>query len=318
MTLTLWPAVLVVALAGDPTSDKPRAPNPFAPSLPELTKEEEAKLDEIIDRFILADTGEIKGEEAKTALRDFNALGPDATFALIRGLNRAATADQSCPTLVIAKKLVKILSATDDVDLLDFARENIAAGIERSQHMNVLKDLRLGCTLRRNALARKAETGEKSPKTLSTEELARSASSAKGARQKQLLSELAERRGPEALTGLAAAAASRDKETQQLGRTLLDKHLTAQGQATVQQQLRADDAEVRKSAARTAAAKFPALAGDVIDLLTDADAAVADVAHQSLTKISGEDYGPTAGASAKEIGEARDKWLAWWEKRAKK
>src|SRR5258708_15721683 len=105
MTLTLLTAALSLSLAADPSADKPRPPNPFAPTLPQLTKEEEDDLDAVIDRFILADTGQLTGADAKAALKDFNALGPEAVFALIRGLNRAAVPDQSCPTLVIANKL---------------------------------------------------------------------------------------------------------------------------------------------------------------------------------------------------------------------
>src|SRR5262245_20447441 len=98
MSLTLLTAAFL-SLAADPSADKPRPPNPSAPTLPLLTKEEEDNLDAVIDRFILADTGQTKGEEAKAAVKEFNALGPEAVFALIRGLNRAAVADQSCPTL---------------------------------------------------------------------------------------------------------------------------------------------------------------------------------------------------------------------------
>ena len=116
-------------------------PNPLAPSLPLLTSDEENHLDKVIDRFMLFDTGQLKGEEGKTALQDFTNLGPESIPALIRGINRAAVMDQSCPTLVIAKKLKGCSMASDDQDLLDFAHDNIAAGIERSQHLNVLQDL---------------------------------------------------------------------------------------------------------------------------------------------------------------------------------
>jgi hypothetical protein len=100
---------------------EPRKPNPFAPSLPLLTQEEEKELDRIIDRFMQYDIGRLQGEEGKQALRDFEKLGPEATFALIRGLNRAAEIDHTCPALVIAKKLSRILMASTDEQLLEFA-----------------------------------------------------------------------------------------------------------------------------------------------------------------------------------------------------
>jgi hypothetical protein len=130
----------------------PRKPSPFAPSLPELTDEEEAKLDAIIDRFIAADTGKLRGTEAKTAMEDFRKLGPEATFALIRGLNKSAKIEHSCPALTIARKLAGTLRSTRDTELLQFARENIGAGVERSQHMGVINDLKLNCALRQSAV----------------------------------------------------------------------------------------------------------------------------------------------------------------------
>src|SRR5688572_30752368 len=79
--------LLLVAVA---RADEPRKPHPFAPSLPELTEEEEKKLDGIIDRFILYDIGQLRGEEGQKAVREFAKLGPEAIPALIRGINRAA------------------------------------------------------------------------------------------------------------------------------------------------------------------------------------------------------------------------------------
>src|SRR6202022_820906 len=103
-TLTLTLAVLLPAELPDRTG-APREPNIFAPSLPQLTDEEEGQRDDIINRFIKSDTGQLRGEASKRAQANFQNLGPDATFALIRGLNRAATIDNSCPAVVIAKKL---------------------------------------------------------------------------------------------------------------------------------------------------------------------------------------------------------------------
>src|SRR6516165_417078 len=74
-----------------------RKPNPFAPSLPELTDAEEEKLDQTINRFIAADTGKLQGAEARDAVADFKKVKPEAIPALIRGLNRAARIDHSCP-----------------------------------------------------------------------------------------------------------------------------------------------------------------------------------------------------------------------------
>ena len=54
----------------DASSSRPKS-SPYAPSLPYLTKEEEGKLDKIIDRFMLYDIGRLQGEAARKALKDF-------------------------------------------------------------------------------------------------------------------------------------------------------------------------------------------------------------------------------------------------------
>src|SRR5438034_7657763 len=121
-TILAISAILVVAQVGPDLKD--RKPHPFAPSLPLLTKEEYAKIDTIIDRFIDYDTGKLKGEAGKKALKDFNDLGPEAIFSLIEGLNRAANMEGSCPAVIIGRKVAKILGSTKDMELLIFAKEN--------------------------------------------------------------------------------------------------------------------------------------------------------------------------------------------------
>src|SRR5205807_7290629 len=124
-----------------------------------LSDDEEDKLDAIIDRFIEQDTGKLQGAEAKKALAEFNKLKPEAIPALIRGINRAAKINDSCPALVIAKKLHRMLSASEDPELLQFARENIGAGIKQSRHMETLQNLRMFCAQRKNQIARKVAAG---------------------------------------------------------------------------------------------------------------------------------------------------------------
>jgi hypothetical protein len=157
----ILPITLVLLLGADPQKDSlekqlsekpPRKANPLAPSLPELTEEEEKKFDEIVDRFIDADTGKTKGSEAKKAIEDFKNLGPEAFFALVRGLNKSALIDHSCPAVTIARKLNTQLRSSNDSELLQYARENIGMGVKKSKHMDVLKDLKLTASVRQNAL----------------------------------------------------------------------------------------------------------------------------------------------------------------------
>jgi hypothetical protein len=166
MSATLFAAVAALLPLADPqpprtgtidnkiATETPRKPHPFAPSLPELSDAEEKKIDAVIDRFIDADTGKLAGPDAKTAIQEFHKLGPEATFALIRGLNKAAKIDHSCPAVTIARKLNGTLRSTADTQLLQFARENIGAGVEKSRHMAVIKDLKMTCTARKAQVER--------------------------------------------------------------------------------------------------------------------------------------------------------------------
>src|SRR5437879_8921791 len=154
MGTTLASLVLVLFLSADrPMSGETELkPHPLFPSLHELSDDEDNQLDEIIDRFIDYDSGKLKGPEGKKALTEFHKLGPDAVPALLRGLNKAAKIEHSCPAVQITKKLAKMLSTSKDTELLEFARENAGAGIERSRHMGIIKDLRVLCMLRKRTV----------------------------------------------------------------------------------------------------------------------------------------------------------------------
>jgi hypothetical protein len=317
MTTTLLTLTLaVLAAGGDPSPGKPREPNPFAPSLPLLTDEEEAHLDEVIQRFIQYDSGQLTGEAGKKARQDFDKLGPEAIPALIRGLNEAARIEHSCPAVTIAKKLGRMLAATDDTELLQYARENVGAGITRSRHMAVLRDLRTMCMLRQNQVRRLAAAGPKAPRTMTTTELAEAAGAERGPRLKQVLTELEQRRGDEPINALGVAASSYEGDVRDLAKDLLVSNLTRQGSAVVRAKLRDDRAEVRAAAAQTVGARFPALGGEVVDLLNDKDEGVRESAHQALVRLNrGTDLGPAEQGSDTSRADAVEKWRAWWAQR---
>jgi hypothetical protein len=154
MYLTLTVSLLLGMDPIKPPSEgdtKPK-PSPFAPSLPDLSEEQEKKLDAIVDRFIEADTGKLTGSDAKKAFEDFKNLGPEAFFALVRGLNKSASIDHSCPAVLIAKKLNAQLIRSSDTELLQYARENIGTGVKESKHAGVLRDLKQNATTRQNAV----------------------------------------------------------------------------------------------------------------------------------------------------------------------
>jgi len=315
------PALLVLTLALLGAADTPSAKekpkhSPYGPSLPYLTREEEDRLDEIIDRFMLYDIGRLQGDAAKKALKDFKDLGPEAIPALVRGVNRAAKIEHSCPVVVIAQKLGKLLVASDDQELLEYARDNIGAGVGRTRHAGVLQDLRMGITMRKNAVARRPPPGPKSPRLMTVVELADAGSIERGPRLKSILLELEKRRGKEVLSGLANAAGSYDKEIRKLGRDLLERHLARQGEAVVKEKLRDELVEVRLAAVRVVVARMPRLTSELIDVLADEQAEVRTAAHDALVKLSrGEDFGPAADASSEQIVAAQEKWRSWWERK---
>jgi hypothetical protein len=318
MTTTLLLLTLVVFGADDKTATKEKPKHsPYGPSLPYLTQEEEDKLDEIVNRFMLYDIGQLQGQEGAKALKAFRELGPEAIPSLVRGLNRAAAIEHSCPVVVIAQKLGRLLAASDDDELLEYVKDNIGSGVGRTRHAGVLQDLRVGVSLRKNALARRpVSSGPKAPRSMTVTELADAAGSDRGARLKSVLIELEKRRGREVLQGLANAADNYDKEIQKLGRDLLIRHLSRQTETVVKEKLHDDALEVRKSAVQVVALKFPRLADEVIDLLGDEKADVRVAAHAALVKISrGQDFGPAAEASREQIDEAQAKWRSWWTRR---
>ncbi len=319
MTTTL----LALALALTPAQDRyspplaEREPHPLAPSLPRLTRDEEEDLDRVIDRFMKADIGLLRGEDAARAKRDFEKLGPESIPALIRGLNRAALIEHSCPVAVIGRKLEGFLQSSSDLELLEFARDNIGSDVGRTRHADYVKSIRFRVTLRKNAVARLSTTprGPKLPQYLTTRELIAEASTAQGPRLKQVLLELEGRRGREVLGGLSVAATNSDADIRKLSQDLMEKHLARQSADAVKERLRDENVEILKAAIRVAAAKHPALRGEVIDLLTDPQSDVREAAHQSLLKLSREDFGPAPDASTEERAQAQQRWHVWLDKK---
>ncbi len=323
MAPTLLTLSLLVLLPTAPPAapDSPRKPNPLAPSLPLLTDAEEDKLDQIIDRFIQFDIGKLKGEEGKRALEEFQKLGPEAIPALIRGLNRAALIDASCPAVIIGKKLRTLLGASKDVKLLEFARDNIGAGVTESRHLTLLKDLRFACLLRKNALVKSASSSRSKPlNEMSVTELTAAAGSAQGSRLKEILTEVGKRSDTGAIATLGIfAGISYDEEAQQLARDLLLRYLSRASGLVVKDRLKDDRPEVRAAAAKVVGNKRWRLGKELIDLLEDSDADVRQAARQALVQISrGTDHGPERDAGEADRAEAVRKWRDWWTRQGGK
>jgi len=330
MAVFLISIITLVALDLQEPRESPaaRKPNPFAPSLPELTDAEESKLDNIINRFIDADSGQLPAAETRQAVNDFKQLKPEAIPALIRGLNRAAKIEHSCPAVTIAAKLARMLRATRDPLLLEYARENIGAGITQSRHIVVIKDLRLLCTFRKRTLTEKGEASfepfvEPAPPVIirpgqndlhkqPTNQLIYAASQETGSRLRAVLRELACRDDELSLDGLASAAAITEKEYQDLARRLLREKLGRLDNNELKKKLKDSLPEVRAAAALTVAEKKLHLEMQVVEMLHDQFPNVREAAHDALVRLANwNDFGPKSDASADERQKAETRWREW-------
>jgi len=286
----------------------------IAPSLPATTKEQERAFDEIIDRFILADTGMLRGAEAKAAEEAFEKLGEAAIPALLRGLNKAAEINHSCPVLMISKKLQRLLLKSQDPVLLEFARDELQGKAQRSVHAASLENLRVQLMLRRNALERLPLPPALLAK-IDTPGLVQLSLAERGERRKVVVRELAKREGREALLGLARLAGGTDRTVQPLARQGLEKLVARESESGQRELLTDPNPEIRKAAIRVAVQNRE-LVRYVIERVTDERPDVRSEARISLQRLSGgkADFGPMPGASKAAQQKARKEWQEWWEK----
>jgi hypothetical protein len=134
-------------IQGDRKETK-KADRPKTGRLGELSREEEEKLDAVLDRFV---RHEVCPRDPKGA-EELKKLGPEAIPALIRGFNKAAGRSRECPVAEIAKRLKQLLKSSDDVKVLDFARDEIGAGVEVPTFRGIIDDLKLATIFRKRAL----------------------------------------------------------------------------------------------------------------------------------------------------------------------
>ena len=307
-----------------PSEPGPRKPNPLAPSLPLLTAKEEAFLDGIIDRFIQFDTGRLPGADGKKAVTDFQKLGLEATPALIRGLNRAAKIEASCPAVTIARKLAGLLKSSQDLELLEFARENIGAGVTESRHMGVIKDLRVTCMFRKRAIGPNARVlktvalpaylQEATPPRLVFTE----SNLEPGTQRDRLLQELDKRPPGDFLVDLGAVAAdASNARLQKSARELLEDYFFRREPDELKKSLREGSVEVRAAAVRAVARRKLHLERELIELLGDVSADLRQAARQALVRLNPSvDFGPQPEDEPAEQTRAVSKWRDWLSKQS--
>lgn len=339
MRVTFLTLVLILLSLPAQAADAPaRKANPLVPSLPLLNREEEDRIDDIINRFILFDIGQLGGAEGQQAKADFDKLGPEAFFGLVRGFNKALEIEGSCPAVVIARKLMTIMRGSNDPLLLAFARENLGVGVQRTAHGGVLKDLKLVALLRMRSVgngknAKPADDPNEGkivirPRTpgdgvagKSTLELAQLAKSAKGDKLKELMGELEKRTGETPITVLAGLTnPDTESEIRYLAMELLVKNLARQPASTIKEKLADKRPEVRSAAAWVVADRRLPYGDELIEMLSDKDMDVGQAARQALNRLAGgdTDYGPNRGATDAERAMAIKQWREWWTKQGER
>lgn len=88
---------------------------------------------------------------------------------------------------------------------------------------------------------------------------------------------------------------------------------------TLAEDLQADDPDRRWAAAIVVHRRKLPLAGDLIELLGDADSLIRQEARLALVQLAkGEDYGPEADASEADAQAAGEKWREWWVRTSEK
>jgi hypothetical protein len=306
--------VAILVVAQTPTDLRDRERHPLAPSLPRLTDEESKKIDAVIDRLIQADIGKIRGDDAKKANDDFNRLGPEAIFNLIDGLNRAANMESSCPAVIIGKKVARVLSTSDDLELLQFAKENIGADVTAKRHLNVLKDLQSLILFRKAAVQRTVAANGKAPSTMSLAELEKAIKKENGAKLKSMMMEAEKRQGPRAVDLLLMGVAHSDADIAKLSQGLLAKNLQHQSGDALKALLKHDRKDVRIGAAQAIGTKKLRYGAELIVLLQDGDDEVRQAGRSALKAIAGVDHGPEPDADSEARLNAIERWLDWWSK----
>ncbi|HVW37734.1 MAG TPA: hypothetical protein VHB99_10535, partial [Pirellulales bacterium] len=110
--------------------------------------ESEKRFNDVVDRFIEYDIGQLRGAEGERARREFDQLGPEAIPALVRGLNKSAKIYASCPVVVISNKLGQLANRERDPEMLEYVIANVGKGVPKdaphAARLRALKENLLG------------------------------------------------------------------------------------------------------------------------------------------------------------------------------
>lgn len=171
--LTVWALATILAatsasaappgVADKDPADSPPTAKKYTGRPGELTEEQEAAIDKIVERFIQYDIG--RNPRDREALLELNKLGPEAIPSLIRGLNRSVADGHSCPVTVIGNKLGRLIETCDDPKVLQFIKDELGAGVtKKTPYDNVIGNLKLKAIYRKRKVdAAIAEAEKTSP-----------------------------------------------------------------------------------------------------------------------------------------------------------
>lgn len=147
--------------------------------------------------------------------------------------------------------------------------------------------------------------------------LANALVAATGPERSELVKKYRDTKGADYTDALALAIPRLPATVQPDVREALASRLTRMTPATLNGLMRHKDKELRGAAALACSAKgkdrLSEVAGELIRLIGDPDAAVAQYARASLKALTEQDFGPEPTATAGERGQALLAWKRWWE-----
>jgi HEAT repeat protein len=133
--------------------------------------------------------------------------------------------------------------------------------------------------------------------------------------QAELFEKYQEGKGTIYTLALAGAIPRLSGEAKGKARGALAQRLTRMTAATLREELKDDDPEIRRAAALACAMKDDkSHVPDLIPLLEDREPIVGRAAHAALKGLTGQDLGPQANASRQEIANAVTAWKGWYER----
>jgi hypothetical protein len=138
---------------------------------------------------------------------------------------------------------------------------------------------------------------------------------AEASQQSELFKKYQDGKGTVYTLALAGAIPRLNGESKAKARDALANRFTRMTAATLRQELKDDDPEIRRATVLACAMKDDkSHIPDLIPMLQDSEPIVGKAAHAALKSLSGKDFGPKTGASPQDVANAVESWKGWWQK----